>query len=183
MSVTELFPYPENIIRDADKPSDVIRFSLSRDWSPMPRALIIGCNPSTADKDEDDPTVQWWLKWFFKNGYGGFDVCNLYPFVTPYPSKCREIACSDDEESKENLLHNTRILKSKAAEASTIFVCWGNIAFDNNHIKAVVSELKSIDGNPIQLWCWIKNKSGSPRHPLARSKHRIPLTQSATLWR
>lgn len=182
MPDTEFFPYPENIIRDADKPSDEVRFSLSRDWSSMPRALIIGCNPSKADAAGDDPTVQWWLKWFFKNGYGGFDVCNLYPFVTQYPSKCREIACSDDEESKENLLHNTRILKSNAAEASTIFVCWGDIEWDNGHINSLVSELKSALGKNSQLWCWVKNKNGSPRHPSARGKHRIPLSQPATLW-
>lgn len=182
MTMLETFPYPPNVIPSADKPSDLLRYSLSRDWSSRPRALIIGCNPSDADSEDDDPTVQWWLKWFFNNGYGGFDVCNLYPFVTPHPSKCREIISSCDVESKENLFKNLALVRQKAAAASIVFVCWGNIAWDNDHVKSVISELKSIDGKTIDLWCWIKNKNGSPRHPLARGKHRIPLSQPAILW-
>ena len=69
------------------------RITLTRIWNAeLPMALVIGCNPSTADGLSDDPTVRWWNKWFRANGFGGYVAMNLYPFCTSSPVECRKRA-------------------------------------------------------------------------------------------
>jgi hypothetical protein len=42
--------------RSAFFPQPGVRRTLSRRWAPGPRALVIGCNPSEAGAERDDPT-------------------------------------------------------------------------------------------------------------------------------
>ena len=46
------------------------RLELGRRWGPGPIACVIGCNPSTADANGDDPTSLWWNAWFQLFGFG-----------------------------------------------------------------------------------------------------------------
>lgn len=165
-----------------------VRLVLSRDWAPGPRALVLGCNPSTADTDKDDPTSRWWNAWFQLFGFGGYDAMNLYPFCTSDPAACREITerinFGNDYGARDDLhFVNLPLLVEKAKAAQQIFVCWGAIAWDDAWIEHVVEEIQTgIEPYP-DLWCWGKTNSGAPKHPLARGKHRIPADQDPILWR
>ena len=33
------------------------RYYLMRQWSDLPMAMVVGLNPSTADAEDDDPTI------------------------------------------------------------------------------------------------------------------------------
>lgn len=173
--------------RKADFPYPGIRRRLSRDWGPGPRALVIGCNPSTANALVDDPTSRWWNAWFQLYGFGGYDAMNLYPFCTSSPAECRKIAEGGwvgDWDSRDAMTFlNLPALVRSAKAAHQVFVCWGAIAWDQQWIEHVVEHIQTGLAPWPDLWCWGATASGAPKHPLARGKHRIPHDQPPILWR
>lgn len=168
--------------------SNGVRIRLSRDWAPGPRALVIGCNPSTADADKDDPTSRWWNTWFKLFGFGGYDAMNLYPFCTPDPRACKGIVARINDGldwgARDDMhFNNLPALVRAAKKASQVFVCWGAIAWDDFWIEHVVEEIQTGYDPSSALWCWGVTSSGAPKHPLARGKHRIASDQKPILWR
>jgi hypothetical protein len=164
------------------------RIALSREWGPGPRALVIGCNPSTADGTKDDPTSRWWNNWFIAHGFGGYDAMNLYPFCTSSPKECREIVerinAGLDYGARDSLhFVNLPTVVSAAKAAAQVFVCWGAIAWDDMWIDHVVEEIQTGEAPYPDLWCWGKTASGAPKHPLARGVHRIDPSQAPIMWR
>lgn len=164
------------------------RLVLSRDWGDGPRALVLGCNPSTADALKDDPTSRWWNVWFRHFGFGGYDAMNLYPFCTSDPKECREIVARINDGldyGARDALHfvNLPSLVAAAKKAHQVFVCWGAIAWDDMWIEHVVEEIQTGVAPYPDLWCWGKTASGAPKHPLARGLHRIDPKQQPILWR
>lgn len=159
------------------------RIRLSRDWSDGPRALVIGCNPSTADAFADDPTSRWWNNWFRAAGFGGYDAANLYPFCTSSPRECRNIVDAKSVDTQQALNDiNLPELVRLAQRADQIFVCWGAIAWDDLWVRYVCEAIQlAVQPSP-ELWCWGITKSGAPKHPLARGRHRIPSGQAAISW-
>lgn len=184
--MSDLFSAP-GMKRSAFFAREGCRVRLSRDWGDGPRALVIGCNPSTADALRDDPTSRWWNGWFERAGFGGYDAANLYPFCTPSPAECRKIAdgIEGGDWGARDALHfeNLPALVSMARAAKQVFVCWGAIAWDDFWIEHVVEEIQSGEAPYPDLWCWGLTSNGSPKHPLARGAHRIPRDQPPLLWR
>ena len=163
------------------------RIELGRRWGPGPIACVIGCNPSTANAYGDDPTSLWWNAWFQLFGFGGYRAVNLYPFCTSSPVECRRKADwhqTDDWYARDQMLMtNLPHVVKVAKESAQIFVCWGNIAWDDMWIEHVVEEIQSgVEPWP-DLWCWGTTKHGAPTHPMARGKYRIPRDQKPILWR
>ena len=184
--VTDLLGTPV-LQRSARFAGSGVRLTLSRDWAPGPRALVIGCNPSDADADKDDPTSRWWNAWFRLFGFGGYDAMNLYPFCTSQPAECRRIVeriyAGLDWGARDDLhFRNLPLLVEKAKTAARVFVCWGAIAWDDDWINHVVEEIQTGVAPYPALWCWGKTASGAPKHPLARGKHRIAKDQPPIVW-
>lgn len=183
--MTDLFG--SGIDMDALFHGDDCRITLSRSWGPGPRALVIGCNPSTADHRKEDPTSRWWTDWFQTFGYGGYDAANLYPFCTSSPAECRRIVASIDTGNWDarDKLHfvNLPHVVSLAKRAHKVFVCWGAIAWDTDWINHVVEQIQFGEEPFPDLWCWGTTAAGAPKHPMARGKHRIQKHQPAILWR
>ena len=185
LAVTDLFGTPMERSAKFNGPGQ--RLTLSRTWDGRPRALVIGCNSSTADALKDDPTSRWWNRWFWNASFGGYDAANLYPFCTSSPAECRRIVESieggawdiRDDLYFVNLPHVVKLAKA----AHQVFVCWGAIAWDDMWIEHVVEEIQSGVAPYPDLWCWGKTASGAPKHPLARGKHRISADQEPILWR
>ncbi|HLY89067.1 MAG TPA: DUF1643 domain-containing protein [Acetobacteraceae bacterium] len=164
------------------------RILLSRAWGPGPRAFVIGCNPSTANALQDDPTSLWWNAWFQLFGFGRYDAGNLYPFCSSSPAECRKRVEAIDaglDWSDRDQLHfvNLPRVVEMAKAADQVFVCWGNIAWDQEWIEHVVEEIQTGEPPYPDLWCWGTTKSGAPTHPMARGKHRIPRDQQPIIWR
>ena len=186
-------PFADGFIERSASFIDGNRVELQRRWaSEGPSALVIGCNPSLAGSkradgtERDDPTATWWLKWFRDAGFAEYRAANLYPFVTSSPAECRRLAQWDkngpDWGARDAMHANLTHLCKLAAAADQVFVCWGAIAWDDGWIEHVLEELACEGGNPA-LWCWGFNNDGSPKHPMARGRHRIPAGQKAILWR
>ena len=163
------------------------RLTLSRDWGGGPRACMIGCNPSLANGDKDDPTCLWWIQWCRRFGYGGFTAVNMYPFVTSSPAECRKLADwqnnGPDWHARDRLNHNLDVVVREAKAASIVVACWGAIAWDADWVEHVIENITTGVAPWPDLYCFGVTQSGAPKHPLARGLHRIPRDQPALLWR
>jgi hypothetical protein len=163
------------------------RIELRRRWGPGPTACMIGCNPSDAGIDRDDPTSLWWINWCRLFGFGGYVAVNLYPFVSSSPDECREIVAGIEggDWAARDLLHfvNLPAVVDAAKAADQVFVCWGAIAWDQVWIDEVVEAIQTGAASYPDLWCWGFTASGAPKHPMARGAHRIPRDQKPILWR
>jgi len=183
---TELDLFGESYVRgDASFVGDC-RKTLSRWWAPGPRALVIGCNPSSANHNKNDPTSLWWNAWFRLFGFNGYDAVNLYPFCTSSPADCRkrvDAAFAGEWHDRDALLANVDHVAGMAKSAAQVFVCWGAIAWDDEFVEHVVEHIQTGEAPYPDLWCWGTTKLGAPKHPLARGVHRIRTDQPPILWR
>lgn len=130
------------------------RYVLMRDWSitPLPIALCIGLNPSTANGHEDDPTIRILIKTLNNLGFGGLRMLNLYSFITPKPEKLWE--------TPDAIGDTDKWLRKISEETNEIIFCWGAFrqgVWRAKRIKEIFPSAK----------CFGKNKDGSPLHPMA----------------
>ena len=127
------------------------RYVLWRVWDDsLPKVMFIGLNPSTANEDSDDPTIRR-VKTFAKSwGFGGVYMLNLFTYVTAYPEELKK--CDNA------LLNADKYLMEYAAKSERIIFAWGNFKECKERAKKV---LQMFSG-----YMLIKNKDGSPRHPL-----------------
>lgn len=127
------------------------RFSLWRIWRlDIPSVMLIGLNPSTANAKTDDPTIRRIRGLVKENGFGGFFMTNLFPFITPYPE---ELAIAD-----KYLVENDETLRHIRSLCHSVVFCWGNFNTRDRD--------KEVIGMFPDALCFGKNKSGSPKHPL-----------------
>lgn len=175
------------IRRAAFFPAEGIRRSLSRDWSPGSRAFVLGCNPSNAGADIEDPTTLWWNRWFRHHGYGGYDAANLYSFISSSPQECKkrtDAACETKSTADYlEIASNLEAIVELASRADAVFACYGNIAWDPIWTEHALQRILEVRGNAQAIWCWGRTKSGAPIHPMARGKHRIDPLQEPILFR
>ena len=61
------------------------RYHLQRIWSDEPRVCWIMLNPSTADAEQDDPTIRRVIGFSKAWGHGGIDVVNLFALRATNP--------------------------------------------------------------------------------------------------
>jgi len=127
------------------------RILLSRIWDfSKPMIMFIGLNPSTANADNDDPTIMR-VKAIAKNlGYGGIYMMNLFTYISTDPKQL-DIENGNHPNADE-------LLKSFGAECEKVVFAWGNFnVFDRD------KEVKTMFPNAFALNI---NKNGSPKHPL-----------------
>lgn len=62
------------------------RYTLWRVWdTALPKVLFIGLNPSTANEDTNDPTIQSVIRIAKHNGYGGIYMMNCWAYIATDP--------------------------------------------------------------------------------------------------
>lgn len=142
------------MIKDAILSEDrKYRYILSRTWDETkPTVLFIGLNPSTADENEDDPTIRRCINFAKSWGYDGLIMANLFAFRTTNPQGLY---------SEKNPVgsENDYYIKKFANKSEKIIACWGNHGRFNNRSQIVYELVDS-------LHCLDTNKSGEPKHPL-----------------
>ena len=125
------------------------RYALWRNWDESkPCAMNIGLNPSTADENENDPTITRCINFAKSWGYGGVCVTNLFAFRATVP---RDMKTSNDPIGTEN----DAWLYKLAREAAIIVAAWGNDGSYLNRSGEILGAL-------LNLHCIIMNKSGEP---------------------
>ncbi len=129
------------------------RYRLSRIWDDKkPLVLFIMLNPSTADAEQDDPTIRRCIA-FAKNwGYGGFMTGNLFAFRSASPEKLYRKKDPAGE-------LNDRSLLEMAAQCERVVFAWG----EHGSLHQAHQRVRALFPD---AWCLGKNKSGQPKHPL-----------------
>jgi len=129
------------------------RYVLWRIWdNELPLIMCIGLNPSTANSDSDDPTIQNLTKMLKRLGYGGFYMTNLFAIISSKPEILS--TCKDPLGKNDIYLAKTRM------QCKDVLFCWGMFPQAKER-GAVVSQMFN---NPK---CFGINANGSPFHPRA----------------
>lgn len=127
------------------------RYVLWRIWDEnLKVALCIGLNPSTANVDKNDNTINMLIGMLKQLGYGGFKIVNLYAYITSKPPELASVA--------DPLKDNDTYVLGAAYACQEIIFCWGNFKSIEYRAK------KMIEMFPDAL-CFGKNQNGSPWHP------------------
>ena len=129
--------------------------------------FIICMNPSSADKDMADRTINRIIYIKNKLGYDGWVVFNLYPERATKPSDLKgKNKKYDPDLARENLDTIKKYINKYNVEE--VMGAWGNIngcEILNNGKKDVLELLNDLD---IKVFCYGETKQGEPRHPMQR---------------
>lgn len=132
------------------------RYSLTRIWdAEKPKVLFIMLNPSTADGEQDDPTIRRCIGFAKSWGYGGLYVGNLLAYRATNPKDLKGV---DDPFGPANETH----LKEMARKAELLVCAWGNPAITKN----MMHQTKLIKGLGLVPHYLELTKDGTPKHPL-----------------
>lgn len=138
-------------------PCGTYRYKLWRSWSlliPSDEALFVMLNPSTADGDQDDPTIRRCIGFAKAWGCEGLMVANLYALRSTDPSAIRHhpdpVGPLNDELLAEMVRHRD------------IVCAWGA----NAPAERVAEFVALVAENGGRLWSLATTKTGQPRHPL-----------------
>lgn len=136
------------------------RFTLFRHWGdPDDYACGISMNPSGAAEHVSDPTVDGMVRrareyW----GVGAYYQLNVMSIRGTYSSDLANAAVV-------NLPENDYWIRRTAAKARLVVVSWGNEGHKSGRGLAVEKILREVC-DPAKVFCFGKNKNGSPVHPL-----------------
>lgn len=137
-------------------PCERFRYRLWRVWDITKAVLVfVMLNPSTADKDRNDQTVERCERRARALGFGGVAVYNAFAYRSTDPAELPKVS---DPIGRDNDDHLSTIRATYPG--CTIVVGWGNHAELGLRAYAVLALL----GEPIQ--CLGVNANNSPKHPL-----------------
>jgi hypothetical protein len=135
------------------------RYLLRREWDETkPHVVWIMLNPSTADHEEDDPTIEACIRFTKKWGYGSFEVVNLFAYRATKPSELKNLD-KDVAIGAESLTY----IRDALERADLIVAAWGSNGktHKRNQDDELILLLKDY-----QLKCLHILTDGDPRHPL-----------------
>ena len=133
------------------------RYLLECNWNDeLDKVTFIMINPSVADFEICDPTLNRCVRFSKSWGFGGMKIVNLFALVSTDP---RELLAHENPVGEENDHYILEAIKN----SSQIILSWGESYGSLNNRAAVVKDLLS----NYQLYCIKKTKNGRhPRHPL-----------------
>ena len=149
------------------------RYTLWRSWDDrLPTAVFVMLNPSTADAQDNDPTIRKCIGFARRWKCGSILVVNMFAYRTAYPAHLAmaekrgvDIYGPDGSEVLVNALR-------KAAERSwPVVVAWGSPSKGGRALRELVDlnaramTLGSMV-HGVDLQCLSTAKDGNPRHPL-----------------
>ena len=117
--------------------------------------MCIGLNPSTANANKNDNTINILMRVLKELGFGGFYMTNLFAWISSDP----EILVYTNAVGERN----DEILQDIASQCDTIIACWGTFKQASNRIVQVAPRFQG------RLKCFGVNQDGTPFHPRALS--------------
>lgn len=145
---------PKYLSSDAEiSPCGTYRYSLVRRWGVGHRSMLfIGLNPSTADANQDDPTIRRCVGFARAAGCDALVMANLFALRSTSPKMLKAVA---DPVGPDNDAWLDRLWAG-----STIRVgAWGNWGKVNGRGELVATKYPDLE-------CYGVTASGEPRHPL-----------------
>jgi len=118
---------------------------------------FVMCNPSTADAEQDDPTVTRCIRYAMRWGFGGLIVANAFAYRSTDPDQLR--AAGVEPVGRDN----DAVLAALARAADLVVCAWGVHGKLRDRGKAVRQLLEARGARPHALRI---TKHGHPQHPL-----------------
>lgn len=157
--------YPPNgeILRGAHlSDCGTYRYRLTRRWeTAVPPLPFIMLNPSTADADDDDPTIRRCVGFAAAHGYGGIAVWNLYAYrATKPPAMFAAAKAGVDVIGPDNDRRLRNLFQWANGLQIPVVAAWGANARQDR-----VDQVLAMEGSSILHHLGLTD-SGIPRHPL-----------------
>lgn len=129
------------------------RYRLTRRWGDGPTCGFVMLNPSTADADQDDPTIRRCIGFAKREGCGGLIVVNLFAWRSTSPLGLLD---ADDPVGPDADDH---LLLAIDQVDGPLIAAWGvwNRGTRPGDVRAMIGK---------HCVCLGKTKDGHPRHPL-----------------
>lgn len=129
------------------------RFLLWRTWNnTLPKILVIGLNPSTANEHTNDATIRKVQSIAKILGYGGLVMGNCFPFIVTNPKMLNNY---------QQITQNDGWLQLAKRQVQCCVFAWGNFAAVKEQGRdAAMHRLFK------KAMVFNTNKNGTPRHPL-----------------
>lgn len=152
-------------------PCGVYRYDLTRRWGDGRLALWVMLNPSTADAQQDDPTIRRCRGFSAAWGCGGLVVVNLFAYRATSPAAlagaANPIGPDNPRTIREWLGHR---------DVDRVVAAWGASWLRAGHARLHVERWAIDTGRDVM--CLGRTKAGHPRHPLY-----VPATQPLETYR
>lgn len=164
-------------------PGDCYRYELRRVWDEgKPLLVVCMLNPSTADHTVNDPTVLVLIHFAKLWGYGGLLVVNLWAWRASRP---QDIPGNVDQTGPDNPSHWQAALRYASRNGARALAAWGSGSALNPHAVSAKARAFCREAEiwGVELVCLGTTENGSPKHPMARGKHRIPRDQQPIAWK
>lgn len=163
------------------------RWTLIRAWDGRPMLLVVLFNPSTADDQADDPTVQLLCHIAAHNGYGGVVLVNGIPLRTSKASLAADMVNTWDQRSawdeRDRLQDNLGVIRREVARAGAVLLAWGALAdLCPEWFDRVIEEIGEELPAGVPMYCLGITAGGHPKHPMARGRHKVPKDAPLLLW-
>lgn len=166
------------------------RNTLTRRWGPSPLAVWLMLNPSTAGADTDDPTSWRVIEFSYAWGYDGALIVNFAPYRSPKPADLWRWldweANGPDYHARDRWQANLQVIEDAGRQAAIRVVAFG-AELPRRHgmmLDMVLERFRqpSDIGAGERLYCLGVNAEGSPLHPMARGRWRVPDGTRPQLW-
>jgi hypothetical protein len=119
--------------------------------------LFVMLNPSTADADQDDPTIRRCVSFAKRFGFDRLEVVNLFAYRATDPKEILAMTGPGDPIG----YRNQELIEKCAAEAGLVICAWGAHGSHIDHDQTVLGWLG--EG---EKFCLGRTKDGHPKHPL-----------------
>lgn len=140
-------------------PTGTYRYLLTRTWDESKQPVVfIMLNPSTADAEEDDPTIRRCINFAKKWGCGGIRVVNVFAYRATAPKKLLE---AKDPVGPNNHSYIVEALTS----AGIIIAAWGAVGPKCKEPYDKIMDAMKEAGAQV-IYSLGHTKNGMPRHPL-----------------
>jgi hypothetical protein len=141
------------------------RYVLRRRWDlAKPNVMFIGLNPSTADENEDDPTIRRCIAFAKSWGFGGLVMVNLFAWRSTMPLGLWD---TPDPIGPDNAIH---LIDGKYSSSLHI-AAWGDGKLVNKLDPERVAAVRALLDD---LYYLKLNKDGTPGHPLYLKGNLLP---------
>jgi hypothetical protein len=138
-------------------PCGQFRYLLRRSWDiSRPAVTFVMLNPSTADAEQDDPTIRKCRGFADRLGFGALNVVNLFAFRATKPADLKRAGYQRGPECDEWIARAVR-------ETGNVICAWGSNARGLVRPAEVIDILRGAGMKPTALRL---TDDGIPWHPL-----------------
>lgn len=135
-----------------------LRFTLGQKGEKI--LLVIGVNPSTADKEKSDMTISRVKKFTSLYAYDGFIMVNLYPKRATFP---KDLPLTIDGELH---LKNLMAIERAITESDAVLCAWGNTIKVRKYLNKCYADVANLlNKYGLPCYCLGLTNEGYPRHP------------------